>query len=359
MDQQEFFVFLLRETAKAGASDLHIIANVPPALRLHGEIAVLNVPALTPTQLRNLIYGLLNSHQIEKLETDLELCFSRSFDNLGRFRITVYFHAASPELSIRRCADHIPAREELGLPDFVDQLPERRQGLMLFTGPTGMGKTTSMHCLIDMINSSRRCKIVTIEDPVEYVHHKKKSLIVQQEMRADVRSFGAALRHVLRQDPDVICVGEMRDLETIETALVAAETGHFVIATLHTPNAAGTIDRIVSVFPAMQQNQIITQLANALQGVITQLLLPRADKRGRVLAAEVLIVNTAVRNCIRERQIHQIDSVIQTSKRAGMQSMDASLFDLYERGDITIDTALAHTRDSQLFNSRKADLIRN
>jgi twitching motility protein PilT len=249
-----------------------LVAGVPPALRLNGEIVLINSPALAAAQLRTMIYSFLNSHQIEALERDLELCFSRDFDKVGRFRVTIYFQASSPELSIRRCSTKIPRREELGLPAVVDNIAQRLNGLILFTGPTGTGKTTSMHCLIDMINCERRCKIVTIEDPVEYIHHQKKAIIVQQEMRADVRSFPAALRHVLRQDPDVICVGEMRDLETIETALIAAETGHLVLATLHTPNAQGTIERIVSVFPGNQQNQIIAQLASGLQAVIAQLL---------------------------------------------------------------------------------------
>jgi twitching motility protein PilT len=357
MDTKKYFAAILAHAHKLQASDIHLVAGISPAYRVHGEIILVDSPPIPKEQLKNVIYSLLNDAQREALERDLELCFSITDDIQNRFRVTIYFHACSPEVSIRRCADRIPTREQLGLPKIVEELARRRAGLVLVTGPTGVGKTTTLSFMIDLINSERRSKIVTIEDPIEYIHHHKQAIVIQQELRADVRSFSAALRHVLRQDPDVIVVGEMRDLETIETALTAAETGHLVLATLHTPNAQQTIERIVSAFPGQQQNQIIAQLANSLQGVIAQLLLPRADRKGRVLACEILIANAAIRSHIRDNSVHQISSVIQMSKRLGMQSMDNSLAELYEKGEITYDMAHSHAQDSNAIKTSKGGVL--
>lgn len=325
-----------------GASDIHLIAGVPPAFRIDGEIILASSSPLTPDQCTLLVKELLTDAQREVLERNLELCFSLEVTDLGRFRVTVYFQGGHPELAIRRGTYDIPTREQLGLPKVVEDLTRRRSGLVLVTGPTGMGKTTTMNYMVDLVNRERRCKIVSIEDPIEYVHRPKKAIIVQQEVNSDVRSFSRALVHVLRQDPDVICVGEMRDLETISTALTAAETGHLVFATLHTPNALQTIERIISVFPASDQNQIVAQLANSIEGVIAQLLLPRANKKGRVLATEILVATPAVRNYIRTGESHKLGGVLQTGRKWGMQTMDMCLDDLYERAEITHDLLLAH-----------------
>jgi len=327
------------------ASDVHLIAGIPPAFRIDGEIILSNAPPLTPEETTRFVQELINDHQRDDLERNLELCFSILRSEFGRFRMTIYYQAGHPELAIRRGTVDIPTREDLGLPEVVEHLARRRSGLVLVTGPTGMGKTTTLSFMLDLINSERRCKIVTIEDPIEYVHRPKKALIVQQEVNADVRSFSRALIHVLRQDPDVICVGEMRDLETIRTALTAAETGHLVLATLHTPNALQTMERIVTVFPAEEQNQIIAQLANTIQGVVAQLLLPRANKRGRVLAVEILVATAAVRSHIRQSEFHKLGTVIQTGKKFGMNTMDDSLKHLYERAEITHDMMISHQQE--------------
>ena len=244
-------------------------------------------------------------------------------------------------MSFRFCGDKIASREELGLPEKIDDLARKPNGLVLITGPTGAGKTTTLNYLVDLINSERRCKIVTIEDPIEFVHENKRAIVVQQEVLTDVRSFNRALIHVLRQDPDVIVVGEMRDHEAIATALTAAETGHLVLATMHSPNVSHALERIVGVFEGSAQRQIILQLANALQGIIAQDLLPAADRRRRVLAYELLVANGAVRNLIRENQLHQLENTIQTGRKEGMMLMDNCLYDLYCKCAITYDTAVS------------------
>jgi len=336
---------ILRLAHRSNASDIHLVAGVPPAFRIDGEIILADAPPLERDQTKALVFEFLNPLQREALERDWELCFSVQSEEFGRFRVTVYYHAGNPELAIRRCNTEIPTREELGLPEVVEELARRRSGLILVTGPTGSGKTTTLNFMIDLINSERRCKIVTIEDPIEYVHRRKKAIIVQQEVRTDVKSFSKALVHVLRQDPDVVCVGEMRDLETISTALIAADTGHLVIATVHTPNALQTMERIVSVFPSEQQNQVTAQLANCIEGIVAQRLIPRADKKGRVPATEILVANMAVRALIRENDFHKLTSVMETGRRWGMQTLDESLRQLYEGAQITYDAALSNARD--------------
>ncbi len=341
---------LMKKAREAMASDVHVIAGLPPAFRIHGEIILADAPPLTPAQAAHMTLSLLTEQQRAQLEKEWELSVSIKDGALGRFRVTAYYHGGHPEMALRSCNTVIPTRDMLGLPEIVDEFARMTSGLVLVTGPTGMGKTTTLNYMLDLINSERRCKIVTIEDPIEYLHRCKKAIVVQQEVGTDVHSFARALVHVLRQDPDVICVGEMRNLETISTALTAAETGHLVFATLHTPNALQTVERIVDVFPAGQQNQVITQLANCLQGVVAQLLLTRADKKGRVLATEVLVANTAVRSVIRENDLSKLQSVIQTGRRSGMHSMDDSLRRLYEAASISYDAAVSHARDPRMIS---------
>jgi twitching motility protein PilT len=259
-------------------------------------------------------------------------------------RVTFYRRNGHPEMSLRFCGERVATRQELGLPERIDELVNRPNGLVLVTGPTGAGKTTTLNYLVDLINTQRRCKIVTIEDPIEFVHQNKRAIVVQQEVLSDVRSFNRALIHVLRQDPDVIVVGEMRDHEAIATALAAAETGHLVLATLHSPNVAHALERIVGVFEGNAQRQIVLQLANALQGIISQDLLPAADRTRRVLAYELLIASGAVRNLIREGQLHQLENLLQTGRKEGMVLMDNCLYDLYCKCLISYDTAVSRAR---------------
>lgn len=332
---------LIALAREEGGSDLHMIAGMQPALRIHGELQLVNVAPLEREELKELIYELLNEEQVAALERDRELCFSLFDKNHGRLRVTVYYHVGAPELSVRLCPVEIPSREELGLPEVIDDLARHPHGLVLITGPTGVGKTTSLNYMVDLINRERRCKIVMVEDPVEFVHRPRRALVVQQEVHLDTLSFRRAITHILRQDPDVIVVGEMRDLETIATALMAAETGHLVLATLHTPNVMQTMERITSAFEESARNMVIAQLANCLRAVVAQDLILTSDGKSRVLACEVLLANSAVRNIIRENKIHQLANVISTSTREGMMTMDASLLNLYQQARISYDAALS------------------
>jgi twitching motility protein PilT len=336
------------------ASELHLIAGVPPAFRVNGEIILADEDALTEEDITEMVNGLLNEQQRTKFEQDWELCISLLHSAAGRVRVTFYRRDGHPELSLRFCGDRVASREELGLPQQLDELARRPNGLVLITGPTGAGKTTTLNYLVDLINSERRCKIVTIEDPVEFVHQNKRAIVVQQEVLTDVRSFNRALIHVLRQDPDVIVVGEIRDHEAILTALTAAETGHLVLATMHSPNTAHALERIVGVFEGNMQRQIVLQLANALQGIISQELLPAADRTRRVLAYELLIVNNAVRNLIRDGQLHHMENTIQTSRKEGMVLMDNCLYDLYCKCLITYDTAMSRARNPERIQKNHA-----
>jgi twitching motility protein PilT len=337
---------------RENASDIHIVASLPPMFRINGEIVLANKPPLSREDTARLCFGLLNEEQKKEFEREWRLCCSLHDPKLGRFRVSIYYHAGNPEMSIRPVMDHIKTREELRLPEEIEDFTRMTDGLILVTGPTGSGKTTTMNYMTDLINSERRCKIISIEDPVEYIHRQKRAIIVQQELYTDVKSFSSALVHVLRQDPDVICVGEMRDLETTETALVAAETGHLVIATCHTPNTAQTVERIVSIFPENQQQQIFTQLANCLHGIIAQRLIPSADKKNRKLATELLIMNAAARRHIREHELHQLTNIIQMGRKKGMHTMDDSLLELYEGGEITYDIAICNSHDPAGMRSR-------
>jgi len=333
---------LLREAVDRRASDLHLVVDNPPVFRVDGDLVVSEADPLGPERVKDLIGSVLTSAQQEELDRQWQLCISLFIPELGHFRITVYLHRGAMEASIRVCPLSLRTPKELGLPDVVYTLVEKRSGLILITGPTGAGKTTTFNCLLDLINRERRCKIVTVEDPVEFVHQNRQSIIVQQQVHSDTRSFSAALHHILRQDPDVIGVGEMRDLETISTALTAAETGHLVIATLHTPDAVGTVDRIIDAFPSDKQAQIMVQLAGSIQGIIAQQLLPRTDGEGRALATEVMVATTAIRNQIRERQTNQLRNTIATGRAHGMHLMDRSLKELYQHGLITLAAAVAH-----------------
>jgi twitching motility protein PilT len=335
---------LLLQAEESEASDLHLIAGVPPAFRINGDIVFADADALSAEDASGMAYCLLNEEQRAKFERDWELCISLPHSAAGRIRVTFYRRDGHPELSIRFCGERIPSREELGLPAKIDELALRTNGLVLITGPTGSGKTTTLNYMIDLINSERRCKVVTIEDPIEYVHRNKRAIVVQQEVLTDTHSFNRALIHVLRQDPDVIVVGEMREHEAISAALTAAETGHLVLATLHSPNVMHAFERITGVFEGNLQRQVIIQLANSLLGVIAQDLLPAVDRSRRVLAYELLVANGAVRNLIREGNKHMLETSMQTGGKDGMVLMDACLYDLYCRCLISYDTALSRAR---------------
>jgi twitching motility protein PilT len=343
---------ILRGARKLGASDVHLIRGIAPALRVNGEIRMSDGEALEESNLRDIIGGLMNERHREVFAREWQLCFSRHWEGVGRFRASVYLHAGIPEVSIRLCESAVRQRSELGLPGVVDELARLPNGLILVTGATGNGKTTTLNYIVDLINRSRRAKIVTIEDPVEYVHHNQSSIVVQQEVYTDVPSFRQALTHVLRQDPDVVVIGEMRDLETVATALTAAETGHLVLATLHTPDAVQTVQRIFSVFPHEQQNNIMFQLANTLQAVLAQRLLRRADGKGLIMASEVCLATPAVRKRIREGEPHLLFSEMQMGRKHQMQTLDGSLLELYQRGEITYDVAMSNAREPEAFRQR-------
>lgn len=335
---------LLAAAAEVDASDLHLVAGVPPAFRVNGEIVLADADGLPAEEITAMADSLLNDEQKRKFEREWELCISLLHAQAGRVRATFYRRNGHAEMSLRFCGDCIATREQLGLPEKLDDLARKPNGLVLVTGPTGAGKTTTLNYMVDLINSERRCKIVTIEDPIEFVHQNRRAIVVQQEVLTDVHSFNRALVHVLRQDPDVIVVGEMRDHEAISTALTAAETGHLVLATMHSPNVFQALERIVGVFEGSAQRQTILQLANSLQGIIAQELLPAADRTRRVLAYELVVANGAIRNMIRENQLHQLENALQMGKKDGMTLMDNSLYDLYCRCLITYDTALSHAR---------------
>src|ERR671930_2257042 len=336
---------LLELVLNRGASDLHLTSGSPPVLRLHGDLVPMTeYPALSAQGLRSMIYAILPQRRREELEQELELDMSYSLPGKARFRVNVYFQRDSIGAAFRLIPFEIKSVDDLGLPAVVTEFARFPRGFVVVTGPTGSGKSTSLAALVDIVNMERRCHIMTVEDPIEFLHKHKSSIVNQREVGADTHGLGPALKHVLRQDPDVILVGEMRDLETIATAITAAETGHLVFATLHTKDAPQTIDRIIDVFPSEQQDQVRTQLSVALQGVMTQQLLPTADGSSRVVACEVLVPTPAVRNLIREGKTHQIPSAMQTGSGVGMQTMDAALAGLIRAGKIT--QRLAETRSS-------------
>jgi len=339
------FAELVLTVIRSGASDLHIAAGAPPVIRRGGELVPIGREVLTPQDTRELVYGILTQDQRQRLETDLEIDFSYQVPNRVRFRVNAYFQRAAIGAAFRVVPTTLRSLEELRLPPAIREWTTKPRGLVLVTGPTGSGKSTTLAALIDEINTARSCHIVTIEDPIEFLHRNKRSLINQREIGGDTHSFARALRSALRQDPDVILVGEMRDLETIQIALTAAETGHLVFGTLHTSDAPQTVDRVIDVFPPHQQEQVRVMLANALQGVVCQQLVPTADGE-RVVAVEVLMATPAVRNLIREGKTHQIYSMLQTGSQHGMQAMDACLADLVRRNLVTRNVALQRANSS-------------
>lgn len=325
--------------AEENASDLLISAGAPPILRINGQLFRSRTDALTPEQTEQLIFDFLTEEQQERFLEDKELDFSLASGRRHRFRVNVYRQKGAVTAAFRPIPETIPSLENLGLPEAVADIAHVKQGLVLVTGPTGHGKTTTQAALIDLINEERACHIITVEDPIEYVHTHKRSIIDQREVGEDTYSFPNALKYVLRQDPDVILIGEMRDLETIKAALTAAETGHLVFATLHTNDAIQTVDRIIDVFPGHEQQQIRFQLSLTLHSIISQRLLPNVENSARVLACEMLVNTTAISNLIREGKTHQVYSVMETSTREGMITMDRSVKDLYNGGQITEEDA--------------------
>ncbi len=339
---------LLKMMVDRNASDLHISVFSPPQLRIDEKLVPTEFPALSPDDSKKLAYSILKPQQIEKFEREFELDASFGIEGLGRFRINVFLQRGYVGTAIRLLPLNIMSFSECGLPvNIVENLCNKPKGLVLVTGATGSGKSTTLASMVDKINSEKNCHIVIIEDPIEYVHKNKKALVDQREVESDTHSFAKALKHVLRQDPNVILIGEMRDLETIEAALTIAETGHLVLSTLHTSDAVQTTNRIVDVFPAHQQQQVRIQLSFVLLAVLSQQLIPNASGRGRVLGTEVMIANPAVRSLIREAKTHQLQSIIQTCQKEGMKTMNQSLFELYQKKFITYEDAVSRSTDPE------------
>jgi twitching motility protein PilT len=335
---------LLKTMVERGGSDLHITTNSAPQIRVDGKLSPLDLPALSAPETKQLVYSVLTDAQKHRFEENLELDFSFGIKGLARFRANIFNQRGATAAVYRQIPYEILGFKELGLPTVVEEICARPRGLVLVTGPTGSGKSTTLAAMIDKINRERHEHIITIEDPVEFLHSHKSCIVNQRELHADTHSFTNALRSALRQDPDVVLIGEMRDLETIESALRIAETGHLTFGTLHTNSAAQTINRVVDVFPAHQQPQIRAQLSFVLEGILCQSLLPRANGKGRVMAMEILVPNAAIRNLIREDKVHQIYSMMQTGQaKYGMQTFNQSLATLYFRKMITLQTALSRS----------------
>jgi len=335
---------LLKAMVEQGGSDLHVTTNSPPQIRVDGVLRALNMPPLTPTETKQLCYSILTDNQKHRLEESLELDLSFGIKGLARFRANVFHQRGAVSGAFRQIPYEIRSFRELGLPQIVEKISEKPRGLVLVTGPTGSGKSTTLAAMLDKVNRERHEHIVTIEDPVEYLHSHKNCIVNQRELHADTHSFGNALRAALRQDPDVVLIGEMRDLETVESALRIAETGHLTFATLHTNSAASSINRIIDVFPAHQQSQIRVQLSMVLEGILCQTLLPRATGKGRALAMEILVPNSAIRNLIRDDKVHQIYGMMQAGQaKYGMQTFNQSLASLYFKRMITLQTALSRS----------------
>ncbi|GAV31514.1 tfp pilus assembly protein, pilus retraction ATPase PilT [Coriobacteriaceae bacterium EMTCatB1] len=336
---------LLVELVEREASDLHLTVGMPPVLRINGSLVATERPRLTSRDTKELVYSILTQDQRERLEREWEFDFAYSLPGVARFRVNAYYQRASVGAAFRHIPAEIRGFEALGLPPVVAELCDRPRGFVLVTGPTGSGKSTTLAAMVDHINEHHEVHIITVEDPIEYLHHHKKAMVNQREVGSDTKSFSMALKYVLRQDPDVILIGEMRDLETVSAALTAAETGHLVLATLHTQDAVQTVDRIVDVFPPHQQAQVRVQLAGTLQGIVSQQLLPTADGRGRVLACEVLVPTPGIRNLIREGKTHQLTTAMQSGQQYGMVTMDQCLAELCRRGLISAETALQRAID--------------
>ncbi len=338
---------LLQEMIDNKASDLHITAGVPPQLRIDGEIVPTEHDPLTPEVTQAITYSVLNEEQQKRFEEQKELDFSFGVKGLSRFRGNVFMQRGVVSLAIRQIPYEILNFKELGLPDIIEQFSNRQRGLVLITGPTGSGKSTTLASIIDKINSERSKHIITIEDPVEYIHQHKKCIVNQREVKADTDSFSQALKHVLRQDPDIILIGEMRDLETMSAALTIAETGHLALATLHTNSTFESINRIVDTFPPNQQSQVRAQLAFVLEGVVCQQLIPRASGTGRVMVAEIMACTPAIRATIRDDKVHQIYGLMQAGQKYGMQTMNQGLYNAYMQNQISMDEAVRRSHDTQ------------
>jgi len=338
---------LLRMVVEKGGSDLHICVGVPPIIRIDGQLTPTPFDRVTPQDSQRLVYDILTDEQIQRFESTLELDCSYSLARVSRFRVNVFKDKGTIASAFRVIPARIPTLEELNLPKVLAELSRKQRGLVLVTGPTGSGKSTSLAAMLNQINQERSAHIITIEDPIEYLHQHGRSIINQRELGMDTKAFSNALRASLREDPDVILVGEMRDLETISTAITCAETGHLVFATLHTNNASQTVDRMVDVFPPGQQEQIRFQLSNNLEAVLCQQLIPKTGAPGRVCAMEIMICTPAIRNLIREAKAHQITSSIQTSSNVGMQTMDQCLRDLYHKGQISLEEALTRAMNPE------------
>ncbi|MGC8782832.1 MAG: type IV pilus twitching motility protein PilT [Armatimonadota bacterium] len=343
---------LLRMVVQRDASDLHLRAGEPPILRIHGDLKRTDLPRLTAEDVKNLLYAILNEERKQRFERDKELDLSYEVPGLARFRVNMFWQQRCVGAALRLIPFRIRTIDELLMPPAVKELCMRPRGLLLVTGPTGSGKSTSLAAMIDHINTHKRCHIMTIEDPIEYMHHDKLSIINQRELGVDTHSFADALRHVMRQNPDVILVGEMRDLETIHLAITAAETGHLVMSTVHTQDAPQTIDRIVDVFPPEQQQQIRMQLSVVLVGVLSQTLLPNAQGTGRVAAFELMVATPSVRNLIREGKTHQLYMDIQTGAEYGMQTLDSCLLNLVRKGLVDFEDAIAKSSNPRDFEQR-------
>ncbi len=338
---------LLEKLVKEGGSDLHISSNLPPAIRIDGKLKRMDYPPLAPDDVENLLFQMLSNEQRRRLEQEWELDFSYGIEGLSRFRVNFYKDKGNYAAAFRTITSKVPTFDQLGLPEIVRTTAEKPRGLILVTGPTGSGKSTTLAAMIDYINSTRAEHILTIEDPIEFVHTSKTSIVHQRELGMDTRSFANALKSALREDPDIILVGEMRDHETIALALTAAETGHLVFGTLHTSSASQTVDRIIDVFPEGQQQQIRVQLANSLQAVFAQTLLPKIQpdgtKKGRVMAQEIMLVTPAIANLVRESKAAQIYSTIQMNQGMGMQTLEMALANLYKQKLVTLEDALSKT----------------
>ncbi|EYE89683.1 twitching motility protein PilT [Fervidicella metallireducens AeB] len=344
------FKDLLKKASELGASDIHITVGLQPIVRVHGKLVPIGTEKLTTDDTESLAREILNENQWEKFNELGELDFSYSIEGIGRYRVNVFKQRGSVALAIRLVGLSMPTIESLGLPSVLKELCNKQRGLVLVTGPTGSGKSTTLAAMINEINKTRTCHVITLEDPVEYMHRHGKSIVNQREVGQDTLSYANALRAALREDPDVILVGEMRDLETISIAVTAAETGHLVLSTLHTIGASKTIDRIVDVFPPYQQQQIKVQLAGVLEGVISQQLIPMENGNGRAAALEIMISTPAIRNLIREGKTHQIDSHIQTGGKYGMKTMDMSLTALYKAGMISYEDAVNFSVDRDIIS---------
>lgn len=339
---------VLIEAIKRNASDIHIVCTLPPVIRIHGRLTKLEkFGEITPEISKKILIRILNEEQIRRLEKQLAVDFSHTLPGYGRFRCSYFYQKNSLAAAFRYISREILSIEELNLPGQIEEFADYPRGLVLVTGPTGCGKSTTLASIINLINNNRSENIITIEDPIEYLFTHKKSIVSQREVLTDTRSFGTALKYILREDPNVIMVGEIRDLETISSTLTAAETGHLVFSTLHTQDAPQTIDRIIDIFPTHQQNQVRSQLAGILKAVLVQQLIPNKDNTGRLPATELMFVTPAIKNMIREMKVHQIYSAIQAGGKRGMMTMDMSLANLYKNGKITEEMALekAHNRD--------------